>query len=200
MRCRTSSLIVTIVLACLTFSTQAVAQGARSGVPMVLRAQAGSIVEEAWHHLADSAHRSGDIWITVEGGSAKRIVENALLEFLSQHGFRPQLGRQLEGRVEGIQVTVLEQVVQYELLKSGESQREIRTVMEMRRTSARDNVAVYGGPYQRRAVDTVSVRDDGGLADLRNAEDPSFVDRIMGPVLLIGGAFLVVYLFFTVRN
>lgn len=171
-----------------------------SGAPVVLRSQAGSIVEEAWSHLADSLRRDGDIRVFVEGGSAKRIVENACLEFLGQHGFRAQLVQSPQRGGEVIQVTVLEQSVQYRLLANGQSHREVRTVMEMRRTTARDEIVKYAGPFQRHAVDTVAVRDDGGLAELRNAEERSFVDRIVGPVLLIGGAFLVVYLFFTVRN
>ena len=188
------------MMLCAVSSTELRAQAASSSALTVLRSQAGSIVEEAWVLLADSLQRSGEIWIAVEGGTAKRIVENAFLDFFVQHGFRPQLGQRQDRSGERIEATVLEQLVQYKLLQNGESQREIRTVLEMRRTTPRDGLVKYGGPYQRRAVDTVAVADDGGLAELRNAEERSFVDRVMGPVLLIGGAFLVVYLFFTVRN
>ena len=176
------------------------AQTAGSGALLVLRTQAASIVEEGWPHVADSLLRPGDVWISVEGGSAKRIVENAFLEYLGQHGFRPKLSQQQTSGGERSHVTILEQLVQYKPLENGNSQREIRTAIEMRRTRAGDEQVEYGGPYRRFAVDTVTVRDDGGLAELRNADERSFVDRMMGPVLLISGAFLIVYLFFTVRN
>jgi hypothetical protein len=35
---------------------------------------------------------------------------------------------------------------------------------------------------------------------LRGEEEATLFDRLLGPILMIGGAFLVVYLFFTVRN
>lgn len=193
-------MIAMSVIACVLAAVRLAAQGMGTSVPMVLRSQAGSVVAEAWTQLADSLHRPGDIWVSVEGGTAKRIIENAWLEFLGRHGFRPQLDRNKERGGEGILITVLDQSVRYKRLENGEYLREIRTALETRRIAVTDEILRYAGPFQRRTVDTVAVRDDGGLAELRNEEERSFVDRIVGPVLLIGGAFLIVYLFFTVRN
>ena len=193
-------LIALITILVQLFAIEAPAQTSGPGTLFVLRSQASSIVEEAWQQLADSLLRPGDIWISVEGGSAKRIVENAFLQSLGQRGFRPQLHTPQKPAVEGIQVTILDQAVQYRTLGNGASQREVRTAIEMRRVRAGGENVIYGGPYVRQAIDTVEVRDDGGLAELRNAEERSFVDKMMGPLLLISGAFLIVYLFFTVRN
>ncbi len=195
-----ASLLLLVALSCVLFPVKLQAQPAGASALLVLRSQAASIVEEAWPVVADSAQRPGDVWIAVEGGTAKRIVENACLEFLGRRGLRPQLSRRQDQTGERVQITVLEQLIQYRLLENGDSQREVRTVMEIRRTAGPDELVRYAGPFQRRSVDTVAIRDDGGLAELRNTEERTFVDRIMGPLLLIGGAFLVVYLFFTVRN
>lgn len=196
----TSLLLRAIALILASGSTDLQAQQSPAGALLTLRAQAASIAGEAWSSLADSSLRPGDIWVVVEGGTAKRVVENAFLEFLSQRGYRPLLGTRQDQGGERVQVTVLEQTVLYKLLQNGNSEREIRTAMEIRLIAGREETVRRAGPFRRAIVDTVAIRDDEGLAGLRNAEEPSFVDRIVGPVLLIGGAFLVIYLFFTVRN
>jgi hypothetical protein len=38
------------------------------------------------------------------------------------------------------------------------------------------------------------------LLPLARESERTLFDKLVGPVLLIGGAFLIVYLFFTVRN
>ena len=197
---RAACLFASITLLSVITAVEARSQSTGPGALLVLRTQASSIIEEGWPQLADSLLRPGNIWLSVEGGSAKRVVENAILEYCAQRGFRPQLSGYQESTGEKIQVTILEQAIQYRPVEDGASQREIRTAVEMRRIRGRDEQVVYAGPFMRRAIDTVQARDDGGLAELRNAEERSFVDRLMGPVLLISGAFLIVYLFFTVRN
>lgn len=166
---------------------------------LVLRSQAESIVEEAWPQLTDSLNAPRAIGVSVEGANAKRIVENAVLEFMDRSGIRGHVGHQSD-QGEVLVVTVLEQIAGFTPLENGSSRRELRTAIEFRRTSVGSGRVLTAGPLRRSVIDTVRVRDDETLAELRINEEQSFVEKVLGPVVLIGGVFLVIYLFFTVRN
>jgi hypothetical protein len=99
-----------------------------------------------------------------------------------------------------IQLNVLDQSIRYAGLSNGEYRREIQTAIEARRSSNDTAIAEYLGLFKRQDVDTVAFREDAGMVtDVRDGEHTLF-DRLLGPILMIGGAFLIVYLFFTVRN
>jgi hypothetical protein len=176
------------------------AQTSGRGAALVLRSQAASVAEETWLHVADSSNLPASIALTVEGGSSRQVVENAFLDFLGRRGVRASLLLKSDVSRDGLLLTILEQSVEYRPLPNGEFQREIRTVLEARRTGQPEGSAVYAGLYKRANVDTVARREDVSLRGLRGEEEPTLFDRLLGPILMIGGAFLVVYLFFTVRN
>jgi hypothetical protein len=97
-------------------------------------------------------------------------------------------------------VTVLEQGVRYVGLSTGEYRREVRTSIEARDVPHDSSSMQYLGISTRVDVDTVAFREEVGLLLPARESERTLFDKLVGPVLLIGGAFLVVYLFFTVRN
>jgi len=188
-----------VVLLTVVATSSALAQRAPESTLLVLRSQIVDVLEEAWPRLTDSVKAPGEITVVVDGASAKRIVENAVVEFLDRREVRAHLWQQGE-QSETLVVTVLEQVAQFTMLQNGNFRRELRTAIEFRRSALGNSRVFTTGPVRRSVVDTVTVKDDGGIAELGIKEEESFVEKVLGPVVLIGGAFLVIYLFFTVRN
>jgi hypothetical protein len=136
----------------------------------------------------------------VEGGSARVLVENAFMELLNRRGIRTSLQPGQGAGKRTLQVTILDQGVRYVNLSTGEYRREVRTSIEARSVSRDTSAMEYVGTFRRVDVDTVSFREEIGISPLVGEGERTLFDKLVGPVLLIGGAFLVVYLFFTVRN
>lgn len=167
---------------------------------LVLRSQAVSIAEEAYAKLGQSLAASEHVGISVEGGTARAIVENAFLDLFARKGLEASLqGLQPRTR-QLVKVSILDQGVRYSSLTDGQYRRDIHTAIEARRTSNDTSSAAYLGMFQRQQVDTVAFREDAGAAGVVSDSERTLFDRLLEPVLLIGGSFLIVYLFFTVRN
>jgi hypothetical protein len=167
---------------------------------LVLRSQAVSIAEEAYAALGQSVSASEHVGISVEGGRMRAIVENAFLDLFARKGLEASLqGFQPRTR-QVVQVNILDQGVRYSSLSDGQYRRDIRTAIEARRTSNDTSSTAYLGLFQRQQVDTVAFREDAGAAGAASESERTLFDRLLEPMLLIGGTFLIVYLFFTIRN
>jgi len=176
------------------------AQTVRMSGMLVLRSQAGGVAEEAVGKLAASMKGLDQIGLNVEGGIARALMENAFLELLNRQGIRTSLQRGPGAEKRILQVTILEQAVRYVGLSSGEYRREVRTSIEARHMLPDTSFMQYVGAFHRVDIDTVAFREEVGIWPVARDGDRTLFDKLVGPVLLIGGAFLVVYLFFTVRN
>jgi hypothetical protein len=170
------------------------------GASLVLRSQAASVAEEAVSRLGNSLNGIDRVGLVVEGGSAPLFVENAFLDFLNRRGVHMVLTGGPASPKEVIQVSVLDQSVRYSSLPSGEFRREVQTAVEARRAFADSSSMEYLGLFKKLDIDTVAFREEIGMTAVGREGERSLFDRLLGPVLLIGGAFLIVYLFFTVRN
>lgn|GEM_PF-1128093 len=167
---------------------------------LILRSQAASIAEETFVRLSRSLSGVDQIAVSVEGGASRTLVENAFFDLFGRKGIHASLQTQPTTSTNHLQLTVLDQSIRYAGMVSGEYRREVQTAIEARRTS-NDSVSVeYLGLFKRQDVDTVAFREDGGMLGAARETERTLFDRLLGPVILIGGAFLIVYLFFTVRN
>ena len=167
---------------------------------LILRLQATSIAEETFVRLSRSLSGVDQIAVSVEGGASRTLVENAFLDLLGRKGIHASLQTQPTSSTNHLQLTVLDQSIRYAGMVSGEYRREVQTAIEARRTSNDSAVVEYLGLFKRQDVDTVAFREDGGMPGAARETERTLFDRLLGPVILIGGAFLIVYLFFTVRN
>ena len=167
---------------------------------LVLRSQAGSVAEETLGKLGTSLKGADQISLTVDGGSARALIENAFLELLNRQGVHATLRSTQGGSIQALQVIVLEQGVRYISLSTGEYRREVRTTIEAREVPRDSSAMNFVGTFSRSDIDTVAFREEAGILPLARDSERTLFDKLVGPVLLIGGAFLVVYLFFTVRN
>jgi len=167
---------------------------------LVLRAQAGSLAEESLSRVDTSLKALDQIGLTVEGGSAHTLIENAFLELLNRRGVHTTLKLSQGSGKRTLHVTILEQGVHYVSLPSGDFRRDVRTSIEARDVTSDSSLTRYLGSFHRIDVDTVGFREEIGLLPPVRENERTLFDKLVGPVLLIGGAFLIVYLFFTVRN
>jgi len=167
---------------------------------LVLRSQAGGVAEETLGKLGASSKGLDQIILNVEGGSVRALIENAFLELLNRQGIHTTLQPTQGVGKRVLQVTVLEQGVRYVSLSTGEYRREVRTSIEAREVPHDTSSMQYLGTSTRVNVDTVAFREEVGLLPPARESERTLTDKLVGPALLIGGAFLVVYLFFTVRN
>ena len=187
-----------ILVAALSLTAQAQTNGLSAS--LVLRTQAASIAEETVAHLGDSLSGLQRVGILVEGGSARPLIENAFLELLGRKGVRAVLQGSQGSPRHFIDVAVLDQSVRYVAIASGDYRREVQTAIEARRSFGDSSGVAYLGMFKRQDVDTVAFREDVGAIGSLHERDRTLFDRLVGPILMISGAFLVVYLFFTVRN
>lgn len=178
----------------------AIAQTSGLSATLVLRSQAASIAEESISKFEQSMTGVDRVGIRVEGGSARSLIENAFLELLNRRGLRGTLLGTQGNPGDVIHVIVLDQSVRYFGLSSGEYKREIQTALEARAASGDSSSVQYLGMFKRQDIDTVAFREEGALVGIPRDGERTLFDRLLGPVILIGGAFLVVYLLFTVRN
>jgi hypothetical protein len=176
------------------------AQTAGMSGTLVLRSQAGSVAEETLGKLGISLKGVDQIILAVDGGSARMLVENAFLELLNRQGIHAILRMDQGSGNRALQVFVLEQGVRYVGISTGEYRREVRTTIEARDVPRDSSAMKYIGTFSRSNIDTVAFREEGGVLPLARDSERTLFDKLVGPVLLIGGAFLVVFLFFTVRN
>lgn len=167
---------------------------------LILRSQAASIAEETFVRLSRSLSGVDQIGVAVEGGASRTLVENAFLDLFGRKGIHASLQGQPVTSAHHVHLTVLDQSIRYAGMASGEYRREVQTAIEARHTSNDSTPVEYLGLFKRQDVDTVAFREDGGMLGAERETERTLFDRILGPVLLIGSAFLIVYLFFTVRN
>jgi hypothetical protein len=174
------------------------AQTARMSAILVLRSQAGSIAEEMLGKIGPSLKGIDLIQLNVDGGTSRPLIENAFLESLNRMGIHSALTISAAGRA--LQVTVLDQGIRYTTLASGDYQREVRTSIEARDVRTDSSATNYLGQFTRSDIDTVALREDAGPGLNAREAERTVWDKLLGPLVVIGGTFLIVYLFFTVRN
>jgi hypothetical protein len=197
--------LVNIVAILLAFSGWSVsrAQTVKAISETVVYNLAAGIAQEVLDKIESSFPDSGQVAVRVEGHTNRTTIENAFAEVLSRSRLKPVLGMDALPGGAAIDVLVLGQSVDYRQISSQEFVRTVATNLEVRFQPERSTSAQYLGRFERTSMDTVARRSDMQLfggGEEHVPDDTSLFDRIAAPVLIITGAFLIVYLFFTVRN
>lgn len=195
--------ILTFVCLFAFIESKGYAQSSVVPTAMVVRGEVVSIAEElipkVQGYLKDSPH----ILLNVESGSGQTLVENALLEAFGKAGFK--IAVKSNGQMSTVlDILVLDQSVRFQPRTSGGFDRSTRTILEARLRLAGEGEVHYLGSFSRDLSDTVAQQDASALFGAAKGMDsenaPSFFEKIAGPVLMIAGVFVIVYLFFTVRS
>lgn len=190
------------MFASLCFSVYAQPSDVASTV--VLKTQVVSIAEEIVAKNKIVFGDSNTVELKIEGGFHQTLTENAFADALNRLGCRVMVGTKETRPINSIQVLVIEQGVRYSEKTASGFERKTRTALEARYQRGADGGVQYLGLFTRESVDTVLHRDELVLPafdpESSKENSVSFFDRIAGPALIITGAFLIVFLFFTVRN
>ncbi len=173
------------------------AQTEQKSAMTVLRDQASSIAEEILDSLRLAPASTGRVSVSVRGGGTHDIVENAMLEALQRRGVKATLRREsLVDEPNSLHLFVLEQNVVHDASKETAGW-NIRTTLEVR--VGEEETSRYAGKFSRNVRDTVSGHEYTGSGTGLVGSD-SFLEKIIEPLVVVAGAFLIVYLFFTVRS
>lgn len=195
--------ILTFVCLFAFLESKGYAQSSVVPTAVVARGEVVSIAEElipkVQGYLKDFPH----ILLNVESGSGQTLVENAFIEAFGKAGFKIAV-RSNEQMSSVLDILVLDHTVRFQPRDSGGFDRIARTILEARLHVAGEGEVHYLGSFSRELSDTVAQQDTGVLFEAAKGMDsenaPSFFEKIAGPVLMIAGVFVIVYLFFTVRS
>lgn len=157
---------------------------------MVLGGQARQVADEMLSKT--ELGTSSRVLVFVEGGEHPTIIENALLDGIQKRG---GIGSVVyDQRMPGLHVVILQQTVQYRTLGENLFERVVRTTTEGRWTGE-GSETVFLGQFARMGIDTVAM-----LESSRVDTKGSWFERVLGPVVIITGTIVAVYLLFTVRS
>ncbi|MBI3110096.1 MAG: hypothetical protein HYZ01_00850 [Ignavibacteriales bacterium] len=175
------------------------AQGSDS-VLSVVRTQLRSMGNDIGRAIKEKVPAPATLGLQVEASSGKTMLENALIEAISGAGYVLRLPGK-EHITPALHVLMLNHTVGHRELQGAGFERSIRSELEAR-LEGKDGNVMYLGSFSAVTLDTVMQRGPVVLPVMETPADstPSLLEKIAGPVFLITGAFLIIYLFFTVRS
>jgi hypothetical protein len=163
----------------------------------VIRGLLKSIADEAVTRI--KLNPQVRVALRVEGDGPRSLVENTFIEALQGQNYISILNVQSgEGQVLSVYllgITLSAKQLDLKLFK-----RSCQTKLEVRTIVGADRKAQFIGTFHRESLDTVHTYPSLQFLSQQGENEDSVMQRIMTPFILIGGAVLVVYLFFTVRS
>jgi len=167
-----------------------------TSVVVVIRRQLQSIADEVVGRL--NAEEGQTVGLDVESPRYRGLVENAFVDAL-QRRHLSATSSDVDRAKAWLHVYLLEQHVGYAETNAGLFERSSRTVVEVRTQHGETEDLRR---LERTTVDSTTVRESENEVGRSMAEEdaPSFLDRTLLPVVIIAGAMVIVYLFFTVRS
>ena len=80
------------------------------------------------------------------------------------------------------------------------TERHIRTTLEARMIKGPEREVSMLGTFQRETNDTVQIFKTELLPTVQKNDENGILQRMLTPFIVVGGAVVIVYLFFTVRS
>jgi hypothetical protein len=143
------------------------------------------------------------IGIVVESERSATMVENAFIQELGGKGCRTFVKPTPDSTDMLLSLSVLTEQVRFDEIISRGFLRTVSVDMEARVMDAGQKSAEIVGTFHRLSRDTVTQRDEGRAfrnGSSREPEELSAFQKMIGPLVVLTGGILVVYLFFTVRS
>jgi hypothetical protein len=158
----------------------------------IVRSQLQSIADE----VVDSAKfdRTGRVAVFVEGEGPRALAENAFIEAFQKRNFTSVVIDTASNH-QILQVFLLNHGINVRELDAAFSERNIRTTLEARTVKGVDREVRILGTFQREKKDTVRV-----FSSVQKNSETGILQRMLTPFIVVGGAIVIVYLFFTVRS
>jgi len=167
------------------------------GAMAVVRTQLQSIAEEA----ADSAKVDVQrrVAIVVDGDGPKSAAENAFIEAMQKRNVASiVMDSSLSHQI--LHVFLLHGETTERAINEKFSLRCTRTALEVKTLNGAEREVRMLGTFMRETTDTVNVRSTGILPADQKKDDQGLLQRMLTPFIVVGGAIVIVYLFFTVRS
>ncbi len=161
--------------------------------PEVFRTQADSLAADMVSHI--QLDPPGRVAVFVEGAGQRVVVENAMLDMLQRRGISAWLYDSTAFAGAVLRVVVLEQRADERAVSDTTALRTASTRLEARLEQPGRAVQMLG-MYRRTTVDTVDALTVRGP----ETDEPSVISKLLIPLVMLGSAVLMVYLFFTVRS
>lgn len=163
------------------------------------RVQLHSLAREIARACRDTIQSVSTLTLRVESAPQKTLVENALIEALRTAGFEVRMAES-NSSFPLLHVFVVGHSESRRELDGMKIERTIRSGLDAR-VELSNGTAVTLGLFSSESRDTLVRGSSSVLPGVTSEEESvSIFEKIAAPVLLITGAFLIVYLFFTVRS
>ncbi len=164
---------------------------------VVERTQLRSIAEESLDQAQlDPKDR---VAILVEGDGPRALVENAFIDALQKRNFIPVTDAGTASE-QSLHVYLLECAMRVRELDPPRKERTVSTELEIRTVKGLKHETRVLGTFRRVDKDTAQAFPENRAAIPLPQRDEGALQRLLTPFIVIGGAVLMVYLFFTVRS
>lgn len=163
----------------------------------IVLSQLQSIADE----VLDSAKFDvkGRVAVLVEGEGPRTLAENAFIEALQKRNYTSVV-IDTTATNQTLQVFLLNTEITAKELNAKVSERNIRTILEARTVKGVEREVRLLGTFQRETKDTAQVVTAGMLPPAQKSDENGILQRMLTPFIVVGGAIVIVYLFFTVRS
>jgi hypothetical protein len=163
----------------------------------IVRSQLQSIADE----VVDSAKFDvkGRVAVLVEGEGPRTLAENAFIEVLQKRNYTSVV-IDTASTNQMLQVFLLNTEITAKELNAKVSERNIRTTLEARTVKGVEREVRILGTFLRETKDTAQVFTAGMLPATQKSDENGILQRMLTPFIVVGGAIVIVYLFFTVRS
>ncbi len=163
----------------------------------VVRLQLQSIADE----VVDSAKLdvNGRIAVLVEGEMTRTLVENAFIDALQKRNYT-SVFIDTASTNQILNVFFIGTEIKVRELDTKLSERNIRTTLEARIIKGAGREVRLLGTFDRETKDTAQVFTAVLFPAIQKNDEDGIIQRMLTPFIIIGGAIMIVYLFFTVRS
>jgi hypothetical protein len=163
----------------------------------VIRSQLQSIADEVIDQAKLDHKDRVALW--VEGEGPRSLAENAFIETLQKRSYTSALKSGTLSE-QTLHVFLLGTDIKVRELGVKIFERKILTTLEVRTEIGVEREIRFLGTYHREAKDTAQVFPSAQLSIVPLNEEESVMQQWLTPLIIIGGAVLIVYLLFTVRS
>lgn len=163
----------------------------------VVRSQLQSIADQ----VVDSAKFDvkGRVGVLVEGEGPRTLAENAFIEVLQKRNYASVAIDTISVN-QILHVFLFNTEIKVQKLDTKLSERNIRTTLEVRMIKGVEREARMLGTFHRETKDTAQVFTTTLLPADQKKDEDGILQRMLTPFIIVGGAIVIVYLFFTVRS
>jgi hypothetical protein len=189
--------VLSVVLVIGVTATSSAADSIGVASAAVARSQLRSIAEETLDRAQlDQKYR---VAVIVEGEGPRALAENAFVEALQERNYIPVMdiggasGQSIRVYFLGFDVRVRE-------LDHRNMERTVSTELEVRTVKGLQHESRVLGTFRREDKDTAQTFPENRMPVAAPHGDEGTVQRMLAPLIVISGAVLIIYLFFTVRS